>query len=202
MNFNNEMNGIANYEIKSNSYINKPGIEEVVITKYELVNPDKGTPYLELTFQTADDNKLSLSQRFYRVKDGDSEESASFKLDRIKRVLINAGANFNLTGEEVLKSSLNNKFQVLFKQVEYIGYDKDNANKPIIKTKIEYSFSEPIGKEINGNQSYFYSKLRDRDQLKFDGELKNWERDNSSSQPTNNVINEESSTTTDDDLPF
>jgi hypothetical protein len=178
MDFNTEMNSISNQELKTNNFINKPGIERVIIKDYQLVSPENRTPYLELNFETDNDEKLTLKQRFYRVKQGDLPSSAEWKQERIKRVLANAGCNFELTGEEVIKSALNKPFNVLFKESEYIGYNKDLNNKPEIKTKIEYSFSEPINKEITGNQSYFYSKLRDTDQAKFEGELLMWNRDN------------------------
>lgn len=206
MDFNTEMNSISNQQLKTNNFLNKAGIEKVIIKDYQLVSPEKGTPYLELNFETINEEKLTLKQRFYRVKAGDSPESAEWKQERIKRVLSNAGCNFSLTGEEVIKSALNKPFNVLFKQVEYIGYNKDFNNKPEIRTKIEYSFSEPINKEITGNQSYFYSKLRDKDQAKFEGELLMWNRDNpSTSNNTSNEVNNNVDNTTileNDDLPF
>ena len=50
-------------------------------------------------------------------------------------------------------------------------------NKPIVKTKIEYSFSVKATDELIGNQSYFKNFLKDADRMKFEGELAKWGRD-------------------------
>ena len=43
---------------------------------------------------------------------------------------------------------------------------------------IEYSFSSPADRDIVGNASQLKNTLSDKDQAKFDGEIKLWNRDN------------------------
>jgi len=211
MDFNEEMNSVKNAKTGA-SYIDTSGIMLVSLKGYKLVTPDKGTPYLEVTFETVvpeGDTPQVNTTRLYRVKDGDSPESAEWKLKRIKELLMNAGANFDLQGEEVIKSAIGKQVQALFKEVEYIGYDKNNMNKPGIRTKIEYSFSAKVDATINGNQSYLYSKLSEKDAKKLEGELVTWNRDNPSSTSQSETpaqapvqSSESAEPKEDDDLPF
>lgn len=171
-----EMNSIKNTEIQTSDYITEPQIAIVTVKSIKVETPEGKKPYLDVVFET-DDKKIS-SNRFYLSIDGDSEASAQFKRERIKRLLQNCGADLELAGDGAIKDAIGKKVQVLFKSREYIGYDKDMNNKPIIKTTIEYSFSEKVDKTINGNETYFKGYLKEADQKKFEGELMMWERDN------------------------
>jgi hypothetical protein len=189
MDFNEEMNSIGKAEVSA-AYIDAPCVEKVVIKDYKLVNPDKGTPYLEVIFETIDASKRTNKARLYRAKDGDSEQGRAWKLKRIKELMVNAGCELNedgtfkLQGEEVLKFVKGKTVNALFKSVEKIGYNKDENNKPNIFTMIEYSFSSHANKDIVGNASYLQQTLSDKDRAKFDGEMTMWMRDNGGSTAT------------------
>ena len=155
----------------------------VTIKDYKMSpNDHKGVPFIEFTFETMGDengaNKASTNSRLYRVQQGDSESKKAIKNKKIKELLQNAGADFSKKGEEVVKSSIGKVINALFKQSEYIGVNKDENNKPVIKTKVDYSFSAPKNKAIQGTRKYLYSVLNEQDQNKFEGLLAQWERDN------------------------
>jgi len=212
MSFEDEMNDIKKAETTGN-YIRKACVEIVTIKSFKMSPKDHaGCPFIEFVFETTNAEKAISTNRLFRVREGDSPEIIEFKNKRLKELLENAGADFKLKAEQVIASAVGKKVRALFKEVEYIGYDKDNFNKPEIRTKIEYSFSAKAENEINGNQSYLFSALREKDRNKFNGELEKWNRDNPS---TNNTTSEPKSATQelldegndspaeeDDDLPF
>ena len=191
--FDSEWDDIAKTEVSSGgNYINKAGVALVNITAAELSPKDhQGCPYIEFKFETLGDdkgeNKQTSSVRLYRVRDTDSDKGKEFKLKRIKEILHNAGADFNKKGFEVVKTSIGKTINVLFKSSEYIGVIKDENNKPVVRTKVEYSFSSPSNRDIIGTQKYLFSQLSNEDQAKFEGQIKNWERDNGASSPQQNA---------------
>lgn len=200
MSFDDEMNEIANAESQS-KYISKPCVELCTLSKYEMSpSGHKGKPYIDFTFVSVETGESNRT-RFYRTTPEDTDAGKEFKLKRLKELFENAGGDFSKKGEDVIKSAIGNQLNVLFKQSEYLGYDKDQNNKPVIKTKIEYSFSSEKDKPINGNESYLYGKLREADAKKYQGELAKWERDNKNTQPTSQSIDNEVSED-DDGLPF
>lgn len=189
--FDNEMDDIANAETGS-LYIDKPGTMPVTIKSYKMSpNDHKGVPFVEFTFETLGDekggNKATNSTRLYRVQAGDNEQKKAIKQKKLKELLQNAGGDFTKKGEAVIMSIVGKQIQALFKQSEYIGADKNENQKPVIRTKVEYSFSSLINKPINGTQKYLYSTLNAQDQAKFEGLLNLWNRDNGmSAQPQQN----------------
>lgn len=203
-----EMNSIKDTEVKESEYINAPCILEVAVKNITVETPEGKKPYLEVTFE-ADDNRIS-KDRFYLAVEGDSEASAQFKRERIKRLLMNCEANLELPGDGPIKDAIGKKVQVLFKSREYIGVDENQNNKPVIKETIEYSFSEKIGKKINANETYFKGYLRPEDQQKLNGLLMQWERDNphmvqnqtAQSEPQADVPQAPTTPTIKDDSPF
>ena len=206
MSFEDEMNAVKNAETTGN-YISKACVELVTIKGYKMSPTDAkftGCPFIEFTFETANAAKEINTTRLYRVRDGDTADTREFKNKRLKELLENAGADFTLKGEQVIKSAVTRKVQALFKEVEYIGYDKNNNNKPEVRTKIEYSFSGKADGTINGNQSYLFSALRDSDRNKFEGELAKWMRDfpAGAAPQQSNAAPVEAPSNDDDDLPF
>jgi hypothetical protein len=194
MSLDDEMNDIAKAEV-GGSYITKACVEVVTIKSYKMSPTDAkftGCPFIEFTFETKGENKEINSSRLYRVRDTDSQDTKDFKNRKIKELLTHAGANFTLGGEKVIADAVGKEVKALFKEVEYPGVDAQLNNKPVIKTKIEYSFSTFPDKEIKGNQSYFYTPLNDKDKAKLGGDLVKWERDNvpqgeSTAQPVGEV---------------
>ena len=182
MSFDQEWDDIVGAETSGN-YIDQPGVCLVTIKGYKMSpNDHKGVPFIEFTFETLGDengaNKASTSSRLYRVQSGDSETKKAIKNKKIKELLQNAGADFGKKGEDVVKSSIGKVINALFKQSEYISVNKDENNKPVIKTKVDYSFSAPKNKDIQGTRKYLYSVLNEQDQNKFEGLLAQWNQDN------------------------
>lgn len=211
MDFGAEMEAIKGADTGS-KYIDQPCVALVEIVSYKMSESDasyKGTPYLEITVKTVTqdpkDSKIK-SITFYRVKDGDTEKAKEFKLGRMKEFLENAGANFELKGNAVLEDAKGKQLKCLFKSVEYIGKDKNNYNKPEIKSAIEYSFSKKSDEKIEGNQSYFHTPLKEVDMEKYKAALQIWERDHAQTSPAipTTQKGEDAPATTDgvDDLPF
>lgn len=178
MNLNDELKLVNEYK-GGNIYINEPGVFIVEVIGYKVSEEDKtykGNPYI--AFNLSDPDGRTKEVTFYRLTGAESEKAKEFKLKRLKEFLTNANYDESLEGEEQIKSVLGNKIKALFKKKEYIGKDKENYYKPVIKTIIEYSFSKKEEETLKGDQSYFYSKLNDKKQEQFDSLLKAWEQEN------------------------
>ena len=157
----------------------EPGVKLVTLKNYKMSPKDHPSrPYIEFTFETCSDDKSVNSSRLYRTLPTDTPEVRGYMNKGIKELLTNAGANWEEKGEVVIKSAIGNKVKALFKQEEYVGKDKNMNNMPVIRTNIKYSFSGHPDKELAGNQSYMFKKLKPADMMKFEAEMKKWERDN------------------------
>ena len=180
MSFDDEMKDVENAELGGN-YINAPCVEIVTLKSYKMSPTDekfKGCPYIEVTFETDNEAKAINSSRLYRVRGTDSADSKEWKLKRIKELFAHAGADWSLGGENTIKSAMGKKVKALFKEVEYIGVDANLNNKPVVRTKIEYSFSARVDAEIKGNQSYFRNPLNEKMHTQLAADLAKWLRDN------------------------
>jgi len=200
MSFEDEMNAIENVET-SGKYIQEACVEIVTIKAYSMSASDyKGVPYVEFTFETTNEDKAINTSRFFRVKPDDKPDVAGFKMKKLKELLENAGADFTLKGEQVIKSAIGLTVKALFKKVEYGGVDGNLNNKPIIKTKIEYSFCTKTDDTIKGNQSYLYTPLNAKSLAKFNADMAKWERDNPQGGDNTPIVSEDPPVV--DDLPF
>lgn len=209
MSFDKEFESIVKQESSGGKYISIPGVFVVEITGCKLSDDIekkdfKGTPYILFTFKTDED--LTSDQKFHRVKDGDSEKAIEYKQSKIKELFANAGVNLAESGAKALIEIAGKKVKALFRTEEYVGYDKDNQNKPIIKEVIKYLYSGPADAKLAGKQSYFQKPLNEKDKAKYDAELKKWNRDNPSdaspeakAEPTKD---DDSKVEANDDLPF
>jgi len=185
MGFDDEMADVANTEL-SGKYIQEACVEVVTIKGYDMSPKDyKGCPYVDFTFETTNEDKAVNTSRFFRVNDGDTPDVAGYKKKKLKELLENANANFELKGEAIIKSAIGLTIKALFKKVEYVGVDGDLNNKPTVRTKIEYSFCSKTDETIKGNQSYLFTPLNAKSIAKFNAEMAKWERDNpNGSTPT------------------
>jgi len=204
MDFEAEMNEVAKTET-SGSYISKPGVELVTIKGYKMSPADhKGRAYIEFTFETCDDSKSINNSRLYRSKPDDSPEVKGYMNKAIKELLTNAGSDWTLKGEDIIKSAVTCKVKALFKQEEYVGVDKNQNNMPVVKTSIKYSFSGKPDDELKGDQSYLYKKLKEADVKKLEADMAKWKRDNPNQGPEASTAQsvEGDAPAGDDDLPF
>ena len=171
-------------EVSNSKYMNTPRatIVEVMSCKLsEDINKDhKGCPYMEVEFRDTNTEELNTS-KFFRTRAEDSEETKGFKLKGIKEFFMNAGIDMKTAGAKALVEVVGKQLKALFRSEEYIGYDKDQNNMPVVKTTIRYLYSGPIDQEFSGSSKYFNKILKADEKAKFDAELKTWERDNKAS---------------------
>lgn len=183
MNLNDELNLVKDFK-NSGKYINEPGVFIVKITGYQTSESKKdykGNPFIEFTVQDVESEKENTIT-FYRITGKESDTAREFKLKRLKEFLANANYNDTLNGEDAIKSVIGNRVKALFKQIEYVGKDKDNYNKPVIKTAIEYSFCAAEHNTIKGNQSYFFTPLKPAKMEQYKERLADWESEHKPSQ--------------------
>lgn len=175
MDINKELELVKDFD-NSSKFINEPGVFIVKIKSYLLSESRKdykGNPYIEFAVETEDQKTSNVT--FYLLTGKESDKAREFKLKRLKEFLSNANADDKLKGDEYLNSIIGSKIKALFKKSEYIGKDKNNFNKPVIKEIIEYSFSSKPEETIKGVQSYFHTPLRPSDMEKFNLRLAEWE---------------------------
>lgn len=162
------------------NYISKPGVYDVTVDGF-IVSEDlddySGKPYVEFSINTPDE--LTSRIRFYRPNDGDTEKVVEIKKQRMRDFLKNLGCDVDaVIGLDLLKSSVGRSVRALFKDREYIGFDKENGEKPEIKTITEYSFSyAPNAKEMV-KESYLYAALSSEEQGRFDNLITDWKKSN------------------------
>lgn len=176
--FNAEFKNIANVEMGGN-YISTPGVHIVAITKAQLseqANPSHtGTPYIEFTFKTAEGG-LENTTKLYRVKDGDSPDTQKYKNQKLREIFENAGISLEQQGVSALQNIIGKQIKALFRSEEYVGYDKTNANKPIVKSIIKYLYSSKANAALQGNESYFKSALKEKERKRYEFELAEWNK--------------------------
>jgi len=163
------------------TYINEPGVKLVTIKDVKLSesNPDyKGNPYIEITLE--DKDGAINNAKFFRVTENDSDDAKRIKTKILKEFFINAKANNDKINSpvEYLNSIKNKKVKVFFRKEEYVGYEKDNMNKPVIKSIVKYGWSSAENEDIYGNQSHLLKPLNDDKRNKFNYELDNWNKNN------------------------
>jgi hypothetical protein len=212
MSFDDEFASAEKQQVEQRSkYMSSPRVASVEVMKCVLsenVDKDyKGCPYMEVEFKDTATEELNTS-KFFRTRDTDSEETRGYKLKGIKEFFLNAGVDMKAKGSKALVEVVGKQMKVLFRAEEYIGYDKNQNNMPVVKEAIRYLYSGPIGEELTGKNEYFRKILKADDKSKFDAELKTWERDNKASndqakaEAKANTPNAEPLGDEEDDLPF
>ena len=209
MNIDDELGLVKDYD-NSSKFINEPGVYIVKIKSFLLSESKKdykGNPFVEFAVETEDAKTCNIT--FYRLTGKESDNAREFKLKRLKEFLSNANADDKLKGNEYLNSVIGNKVKGLFKKSEYIGKDKNNFNKPVIKEIVEYSFCSKPEDTIKGVQSYFHTPLKPAEMEKFNLRLAEWESENKTKPLSTPIVDEglpspakESLGDEGDDLPF
>jgi hypothetical protein len=188
MSFDKEFEDIAKQEVSGGSYISTPGIYKVEISENGKLSNDiekkdfKGCPYLEIKFKSEDG--LMNTTKFFRKRDTDSEEVVGYKQEAMNKFFTNAGVNLKESGMKALVEIKGKFINVLFRNEEYLGYDKNNNNMPVVKSGIKYLYSGPGDQELQGDSKYLHKALVPKDQAKFEAELKKWKRDNDVKEET------------------
>ena len=110
----------------------------------------QGTPYTE--FMVGNDKGIAFL-KFTGVDNYTSEAAARVRTEIFKSFLTSAGC-INFTDPHIACNSvMNNKVEVCLAKREYWTTDKD-TNKPEIKSRVEYKFSNPHGRSITFKESY------------------------------------------------
>lgn len=200
-----ELTDIANAKDNDLKFLGA-GLHIVKITDFKWESPEGRVPFFSFTIEDEGGAKSSL--RLYRVKEGDPQEKADRKQAALKRLFTNAGADWSKVKSglnEFAETARNNYFQVYLFNKQYVGYDKKANNKPIIKSVVDYFFSEPLmidgkKKEVAVDKTWETRVLDERDRQRYNTELAQWESVNGPSEatPTPAQAQEEG----DDDLPF
>jgi len=203
----NELNEIKSFspETREGKYL-KAGLHKVKITEYELVEPGNGKcPYFQ--FIVEDEYESRCKCKLFRVSGNESEQAKTIKLDNLKRLAIAAKADFGQKDPKKFAQSMtNNYFQIALRKKDYIGYDANNSNKPVIKFITEYSFAEPILDEhgkpnvVIMKESYLEKELSADEMKSFKSQLEDWELKHNSNEPS--TVKENSNQEEEDDLPF
>jgi len=215
MSWDKEFQSAEKQEVSGGKYISSPMVALVEVTECKL-SEDKdpkytGCPYLEVTFKVTDGNKNDgqmNTSKFFRTRDTDSAETRGFKLEGIKKFFTHAGVDMSVAGAKALVEVVGKQLKVLFRSEEYVGYDKDNNNKPVVKTTIKYLYSGPADEELGGQMKYFTKGLGAKDIAKFEFESKKWEADNAANKPADMtsgvgaVVSDDTIAPANDDLPF
>lgn len=195
MSFADELNDIKKTETGA-KFINKAGVYVLKLTGYvdsSTVKGYSGKPYMEWNFVNAEGEITNA--KMYRAQDGDSDSAKEFKNKMFKEFLDNIGANWDLKGEEFLKDLIGKKIKALLREEEYIGKDKVNNNKPIIKSIVRYAWSTTEDGDIGGNQSHLKKPLDEKRTEQYKAQLDAWNEEHG----TEITKHEDDA---DDDLPF
>lgn len=200
----NELEGVKNQEVNTENnkkYLPK-GLHKVKMVSYQFLEPEKQCPYF--SFDVEDEKEYKSTCRIYREREGDKPDTIAWKRESLKRFFQAAGADFSQKDPaKFCQSALNNYFNIVLKEEEYIGYDKTNRNKPVIKSVVKYNFAEPLINEdgvevsISLKDSYTYKPLDEKDRKRLEFELEEWNNKTETSSDESN-----DSVDGNDDLPF
>jgi hypothetical protein len=168
----------------SKKYISTPGVHICKILSIENSDNIKGytgKPYLKIELENQ--NGEINTTRYYRVTPNDSDNAAKFKHQRLKEFFEASKADFS-SASAMIKTAVGKKIQVFFRKEEFIGIDKEQNDKPVIKTKLEVLFVKSIDADIVGNQSWMFKGLTEEMQAKFKSQKDLWEIQNGIPEPS------------------
>ena len=127
----------------------------------------QGTPYTE--FMVGNDTGLAFL-KFSGIDAHTSEAAAKVRTEIFKSFLTSAGCS-NFTDPHIACNSIiDKKVEVCLAKREYWTTDKD-TNKPVIKSRTEYKFANPVGQKITFKES-FNKPLSAEDRAAYEQALK------------------------------
>tara|TARA_R110002020_G_scaffold17225_3_gene60779 strand:+ start:86 stop:628 length:543 start_codon:yes stop_codon:yes gene_type:complete len=110
----------------------------------------KGTPYFE--FIAENDSGVAFL-KFMGVDNFTSEAAARVRTDIFKSFLTSAGASTFDNPNQSASSIVGKQLEICLATREYWTTDKD-TDKPVVKTRVEYKFSNMYGKKITFKDSF------------------------------------------------
>ena len=127
----------------------------------------QGTPYFE--FIVENDEGVAFL-KFNVIDSHTSEAAAKVRTSIFKSFLVAAGATTYKDPQMSSSSVIGKRVEVCLASREYWTTDKD-TNKPIIKSRTEYKFANPIGQKITFKES-FNKPLSAEDRAAYEAALK------------------------------
>jgi len=161
-------------EIKSNSntqtsYL-RAGAHTVSIKSFKTSDENagyQGTPYFEFVVENTDG---AAFLKFNGIDSHTSEAAAKVRTSIFKSFLMAAGATTYTDPQMAANSILGKSLEVCLASREYWTTDKD-TNLPVIKSRTEYKFANPMGQKITFKES-FNKVLSPEDRAAFEAAVK------------------------------
>ena len=127
----------------------------------------RGTPYFEFIVEN---DKGVAFLKFSGIDSHTSEAAAKVRTSIFKNFLVAAGATTFKDPQMAANSIMGNVVEVCLASREYWTTDKD-TNTPVIKSRIEYKFANPLGQKITFKES-FNKPLSAEDRAAYEEALK------------------------------
>ena len=147
-----------------------PGAHTVSIKSFKTSDENagyQGTPYFE--FIVENDEGVAFL-KFNGIDSHTSEAAAKVRTSIFKSFLVASGATTYRDPQMSANSILGKRVEVCLASREYWTTDKD-TNKPVIKSRTEYKFANPIGQKITFKES-FNKPLSAEDRAAYEAALK------------------------------
>ena len=130
-----------------------PGAHTVSLKSFKTSDENagyQGTPYFE--FIVENDEGVAFL-KFNGIDSHTSEAAAKVRTSIFKSFLVASGATTYKDPQMSANSILGKRVEVCLASREYWTTDKD-TNKPVIKSRTEYKFANPIGQKITFKESF------------------------------------------------
>ena len=130
-----------------------PGAHTVSIKSFKTSDENagyQGTPYFEFIVENNDGVAFL---KFSGIDSHTSEAAAKVRTSIFKSFLVAAGATTYKDPQMSSSSVIGKRVEVCLASREYWTTDKD-TNKPVIKSRTEYKFANPIGQKITFKESF------------------------------------------------
>jgi len=208
MSFFNQFNDIANAKGGGGSnggYEDRPGWYLCTIKEVN-VSPDNhpGAPYIEFKMRTEEDKMITA--KLWVARPSDAEKTQANKNKRIKEFFEDAGVSLSNGPEEAIKEIVGKQLNCAFQQREYVGKDRDQGDKPVIRTVLNFYYSKKVGDKYEPlNESNSVQRLSKSDEMKYQQTMTMWEKQNAAKNPQRTEVDAEREASVeqeDDELPF
>ena len=164
-----EETDVTSNNTTQSSYLG-PGAHTVSIKSFKTSDENagyQGTPYFE--FIVENDEGVAFL-KFNGIDSHTSEAAAKVRTSIFKSFLVAAGATTYKDPQMSANSILGKRVEVCLASREYWTTDKD-TNKPVIKSRTEYKFANPLGQKITFKES-FNKPLSAEDRAAYEQALK------------------------------
>ena len=147
-----------------------PGAHTVSIKSFKTSDENagyQGTPYFE--FIVENDEGVAFL-KFNGIDSHTSEAAARVRTSIFKGFLVASGATTYKDPQMSSNSILGKRVEVCLASREYWTTDRD-TNKPVIKSRTEYKFANPLGQKITFKES-FNKSLSAEDRAAYEDALR------------------------------